>query len=48
VDKDFFVSQLVTLSRLYFVEVLGFCCMSNHIFTCSFECGRMRIIAMMM
>ncbi len=30
VDKDFFVSQLVKLSRLYFVEVLGFCCMGNH------------------
>jgi putative transposase len=30
VDKDFFVEQVVKLSKLYFVEVLGFCCMCNH------------------
>ncbi len=30
VDKDFFVEQVVKLSKLFFVEVLGFCCMGNH------------------
>ncbi len=30
VEKDFFVEQVVKLSKLYFVEVLGFCCMGNH------------------
>ena len=30
VDKDFFVGQVVKLSKLFFVEVLGFCCMGNH------------------
>ena len=30
VDKDFFVSLVVKLSKLYFVEVLGFCIMDNH------------------
>ncbi len=30
VAKDFFVEQVVKLSRLFFVEVLGFCCMGNH------------------
>lgn len=29
-DKDFFVSQVVELSKLYFAEVFGFCCMGNH------------------
>jgi len=29
-DKDFFVSQVVKLSKLYFAEVFGFCCMGNH------------------
>jgi len=29
-DKDFFVEQVVKLSKLYFVEVLSFCCMCNH------------------
>ncbi len=30
VEKDFFVAQVEKLSRLYFTEVLGFCCMGNH------------------
>jgi REP element-mobilizing transposase RayT len=30
VDKDFFVEQVTKLSKLYFVEVLGFCVMGNH------------------
>ncbi len=30
VDKDFFVEQVAKLSKLYFVEVLGFCVMGNH------------------
>ena len=30
VDKDFFVEQVAKLSKLYFVEVLGFCAMGNH------------------
>ena len=30
VDKDFFVGQVVKLSKLFFLEVLGFCCMGNH------------------
>ena len=30
VDKDFFVSLVVKLSKLYLVEVLGFCIMDNH------------------
>jgi REP element-mobilizing transposase RayT len=30
VEKDFFVEQVVRLSKLFFVEVLGFCCMGNH------------------
>ncbi len=30
VDKDYFVEQVVKLSKLFFVEVLGFCCMGNH------------------
>jgi putative transposase len=30
VDKDFFVEQVVKLSKLFFVEILGFCCMGNH------------------
>ncbi len=30
VDKDFFVDQVVMLSKLFFVEVLGFCVMGNH------------------
>jgi REP element-mobilizing transposase RayT len=30
VDKDFFVEQVVKLSKLFFVEVFGFCCMGNH------------------
>ncbi len=30
VDKDFFVEQVLKLSKLFFVEVLGFCCMGNH------------------
>jgi REP element-mobilizing transposase RayT len=30
VDKDYYVSQTLKLSKLYFVEVLGFCCMGNH------------------
>ncbi len=29
-DKDFFVSHVVKLSKLYFAEVFGFCCMGNH------------------
>ncbi len=30
VDKDFLVEQVVKLSKLYFVEVLGFCVMGSH------------------
>jgi hypothetical protein len=30
VDKEFFVEQVTALSKLFFVEVLGFCCMGNH------------------
>jgi putative transposase len=30
VEKDFYVEQMVKLSKLFFVEVLGFCCMGNH------------------
>jgi len=30
VEKDFFVEQVAALSKLFFVEVLGFCCMGNH------------------
>ena len=30
VEKDFYVEQVVRLSKLFFVEVLGFCCMGNH------------------
>jgi len=29
-DKDFFISQVMKLSKLYFTEVFGFCCMGNH------------------
>jgi len=29
-DKDFFVSQVVKLSKLYFAEIFGFYCMGNH------------------
>lgn len=29
-EKDFFVEQVVILSRLYFFEVIGFCCMGNY------------------
>jgi REP-associated tyrosine transposase len=30
VEKDFFVEQVAALSKLFFTEVLGFCCMGNH------------------
>jgi REP-associated tyrosine transposase len=30
VEKDYFVAVVKKVSRLYFVEVLGFTCMSNH------------------
>jgi REP element-mobilizing transposase RayT len=30
VDKEFWVDQVAKLSKLFFVEVLGFCCMGNH------------------
>lgn len=30
VDKDYFVEQVAKLSKLFFVEVLGFCAMGNH------------------
>lgn len=30
VEKDFFVGLIKRFSRLYFTEVLGFCCMGNH------------------
>jgi putative transposase len=30
VDKDYFVERVAKLSKLYFVEVLGFCAMGNH------------------
>jgi hypothetical protein len=29
VEKDFFVGQVVKLSKLFFVEVIGFCCMGT-------------------
>ncbi len=30
VEKDYLLSIIKKLSRLYFVEVIGFCCMGNH------------------
>jgi REP element-mobilizing transposase RayT len=30
VEKEYFVSVVRKVSKLYFVEILGFCCMSNH------------------
>lgn len=30
VEKEFFVGLIRKLGRLYFVEILGFCCMGNH------------------
>ena len=30
VEKDYFISVVKKVSSVYFVEVLGFCCMSNH------------------
>ena len=30
VEKDYFVQLVRKFSRIYFVEVLGFCCMGNH------------------
>lgn len=30
VEKDFFVELVRKFARIYFVEVLGFCCMGNH------------------
>ena len=30
VEKDYFVELVRHLSRIYFVEILGFCCMGNH------------------
>lgn len=29
-EKDFFVRSLRKISRLYFTEILGFCCLGNH------------------
>lgn len=29
-EKDFFVELVCKFSRIYFIEMLGFCCMSNH------------------
>ncbi len=29
-EKDYHVSLVKKLSRLYFVNILGFCCMGNH------------------
>ncbi|MFH0729177.1 MAG: hypothetical protein V2B19_22900 [Pseudomonadota bacterium] len=29
-EKDFFVELVKKLGMLYFVEILGFCCMGNH------------------
>ena len=29
-EKEFFVEVLKRFSRIYFVEILGFCCMGNH------------------
>jgi REP element-mobilizing transposase RayT len=30
VEKEYFVTVVRKISQLYFVEVLGFCCMGNH------------------
>ncbi len=30
VEKDFLVHLIKAKSRLYFTEIIGFCCMGNH------------------
>ena len=30
VEKDYYVSLITRLSKIYFVKIFGFCCMGNH------------------